>query len=577
MMKKVISFLLACLALVLISCPDVSSGSPAKPSADSPALDSALYSKLEGGWEITEHGNNYRMENNYLVFSEDHVLEYYFADLNHMGWGADMVSLSSDSMSLISFTDWEHSYSYTFLADGTLKLAPNGSNVTYIILTKVTDESLVEARKGFQLVFSQNDNPDIPYIMGTWGYEDEMLLPIPEYCDISSLTPIVKMPSGCTISPNVGGSTIDFSVAKTYRITASDGSYQDFTVTPLHPDKSTNLVIEGDFSRQGRFWRINNSTDNSWLNSCEFSNNEIHATIVDTSPDFWRYQIVNNNSEMFILEYGISYEISFKAKASINRDIMCCIQENGYDNNDDGNSYTDYMNVTSPLTTDYQDFSYTFSIRYPTDRNGIVKFYLAETASDIWIDDVVLKEVSSLPDTVYYEDDGEGFIRYFTCDGSLYGDTWWNYYWETDNTPMSTLEVEYTKKSGSYWPAGVVFNHKDNSNFCHMQIFTDGRYCIVEKYLNHNTYLVGKTYSSLFNTGLNVMNKIRIEWNDTTDAFDFYANDTFLVSVPLSDFPSGRNGGKSGFISAVGTSTVENFPDEPVDFRYRMLQPVVFP
>ena len=180
-------------------------------------------------------------------------------------------------------------------------------------------------------------------------------------------------------------------------------------------------------------------------------------------------------------------------------------------------------------------------------------------------------------ETVNFQEDNSGYIQFSTNDTDYYGWTLWHYYDATEATPSGNLEVEYIKKSGSYWPSGVIFNYLDNQNFCHMQLTTHGYYSIVEKYNNSNTSIVDWKTSSFIHQGLNVSNKVKVEWNNATSEFLFYINDNLAEIIPLSSFPSGRNGGKAGFIVAVGNEDVEDFPGAPADFRFKMIQPVTVP
>jgi hypothetical protein len=102
--------------------------------------------------------------------------------------------------------------------------------------------------------------------------------------------------------------------------------------------------------------------------------------------------------------------------------------------------------------------------------------------------------------------------------------------------------------------------------------FTEGYYSIGEKYYENVNTIRTWSYSSVLNTGYNVDNTIRIEYMGS-NSFYVYVNNIFLTNFSHSR----RTGGTSGFFATIGNEEYENFPGDPVDVRFKKLQPDQYP
>lgn len=179
---------------------------------------------------------------------------------------------------------------------------------------------------------------------------------------------------------------------------------------------------------------------------------------------------------------------------------------------------------------------------------------------------------SDLPvQTIDFKSDGNGFIQYYTNDSSkldkgIYDTT------NTNQTPMKTLETQVKKISGKpRWGYGVIFCFQDTDNFYRLLIHENGRYQIAKKvggkYLE--PLIKSWTDSSALYTGYNVVNTIKVTYVPDY-SFNIYFNGTLATTFTDNDVTK-FSGGDYGFYVSVGKD--ENFPNNPVDVRFKQITP----
>ena len=178
--------------------------------------------------------------------------------------------------------------------------------------------------------------------------------------------------------------------------------------------------------------------------------------------------------------------------------------------------------------------------------------------------------------TIEYQDDGNGFTQFYTNDKRNY-----NYsFWHSDLTPQETMfpvEIQVKKLSGNKSMVhGAFFCYKDDHNFYRVVIDTEGNYYIFKHNSNGTeprTTIRGKTASPNLNTGYNTLNTIHVERDDegqfTIKFNNNYKNDTEVITFEDTTF----TGGRCGFYVAVGDETQEQFPNTPVDVRFKQILP----
>ncbi|MCR5670914.1 MAG: carbohydrate binding domain-containing protein [Butyrivibrio sp.] len=102
------------------------------------------------------------------------------------------------------------------------------------------------------------------------------------------------------------------------------------------------------------------------------------------------------NQDGVLLEEGKNYRLSFKAKASIERNIAYSLQE--YEG-----EWTNYSGTEDPVAigTDWKTVTCEFKMEYPTDNSarfnitfGSVGGERISEKHDVYIDDIVLEEIS---------------------------------------------------------------------------------------------------------------------------------------------------------------------------------------
>jgi hypothetical protein len=178
-------------------------------------------------------------------------------------------------------------------------------------------------------------------------------------------------------------------------------------------------------------------------------------------------------------------------------------------------------------------------------------------------------------ETIEWEPDGAGFRQYKTNDSQYYSWSFW--YWKNASyqDPMTAFAVEAEAKKlsgcGGYG-VDIIYCLQDSQNFYVLGISTYGSYR-VGKRLNGSWFtIIDWTSSNHINTGYNVINNLKVTYDGST-TFTIYLNGFIVDSFADSSF----SGGKAGYLVSIADEDCENFPDEPVDVRYRMLQPVFDP
>jgi beta-glucanase (GH16 family) len=110
-------------------------------------------------------------------------------------------------------------------------------------------------------------------------------------------------------------------------------------------------------------------------------NGAAKVSVATVGTAAWNVMLINGGMS---ITRGIEYTFSYKAKASVNRDILVTM-ENA--------SYQRAFDQTVQLTQDWQTFTYT--VKPTADDNVALKFQLGKTAAaavgDVYIDDVVFQ------------------------------------------------------------------------------------------------------------------------------------------------------------------------------------------
>jgi hypothetical protein len=195
-------------------------------------------------------------------------------------------------------------------------------------------------------------------------------------------------------------------------------------------------------------------------------------------------------------------------------------------------------------------------------------------------------------ETISWEDDGNGYVQYKTNDedktGALLQVT---YTTSSDSvTSASSVEVETKKLSGAASGFyGVVFGRQDNGNQYVLWIdydtsrrgfvlgkFHDGEYSSVTTYQEasaiHNddadSIWIHITRGPYDDSDEHDYDGITIAFKSGNESS--YTTETRVHSdaLPL---------GAKGFSAEIASSEAEDFPDTPVDVRFKMISPLAIP
>ena len=170
--------------------------------------------------------------------------------------------------------------------------------------------------------------------------------------------------------------------------------------------------------------------------------------------------------------------------------------------------------------------------------------------------------------TIEWEPDGSGFRQFKTNNPGYTDTTFWYYTDSSYQDPMTTVETEVVKMSGSASGGmGIMFCFQDHDNFYVFVCDIDGYYAVYERWSGSWWEIIDWLYSADLNTGYNVLNTLKVSYEDSTDTFTLYANGNLVDTFTDSDF----SGGSSGYECHI--SGTEKFPVIPADFRFKQLLP----
>ena len=150
-------------------------------------------------------------------------------------------------------------------------------------------------------------------------------------------------------------------------------------------DRGRNLIANGDFKDGLDGW-----TADFWGGkaNANVKNGVVHFGIVDSGKESWNLQF----RQSFSLRNGVTYVFSMRAKAdrprTLNVDIKRATKE-----------YVPYANGRFlDLSTSWQDFSWKFTMKEPTDENAVLIFDMGGSDIGWTLADVSLVQARSVTD-----------------------------------------------------------------------------------------------------------------------------------------------------------------------------------
>jgi hypothetical protein len=176
-------------------------------------------------------------------------------------------------------------------------------------------------------------------------------------------------------------------------------------------------------------------------------------------------------------------------------------------------------------------------------------------------------------ETISWKSDGYGFIQYSTNDSAKLNYSMGCTYSSTNSAP-SVVTATVKKISGaSTYGYGVLFAVTDTNNRYRVMIDCTGYYRVDMISAGYTYAFQDWTYDEAIHAGYDAQNTIAVTYSAPN--YSVAINGTHMVSFP-ADGTVGTSG-YSGFYLSVGTSVEEDFPDTPVDVRFKMTAPVSIP
>lgn len=147
------------------------------------------------------------------------------------------------------------------------------------------------------------------------------------------------------------------------------------------PPPAGELVWNGDFLQGGIKWQPVGSYEGAAASGS--LDGEVYHVVVSTPGTLnWHVQFSQVNIPY---ENGKTYRVSFKARSSVDRDIAIAANQNI-------TPFTTYGKDTVSLSTTMKSYSFLFTMQKPSDLSSRIEFDLGGVASEIWIDDVSVRE-----------------------------------------------------------------------------------------------------------------------------------------------------------------------------------------
>lgn len=155
-------------------------------------------------------------------------------------------------------------------------------------------------------------------------------------------------------------------------------------------EKTGNLLKNGDFSNGISDWSF--WTNDIGAGSMAVENGELHVVISNGGSFPWSVGVSQNG---LLMEYGARYLVTFKARTDTVSTVRCIVEM--------GRSpWTRYSNDNYfTLTPTMTEYSYSFTINYPTDSGADFQFSLGtQGLGSVYIDNVVLRKISNAKESL---------------------------------------------------------------------------------------------------------------------------------------------------------------------------------
>ncbi|MBN1649539.1 MAG: hypothetical protein JW874_15980 [Spirochaetales bacterium] len=179
----------------------------------------------------------------------------------------------------------------------------------------------------------------------------------------------------------------------------------------------------------------------------------------------------------------------------------------------------------------------------------------------------------------YCWDTAEGWTRFSAGDTASCNHYYWLTYSDISADGPFSVSVETRKTGGAPGTGfGLVFCRQPDDSCYNVIISLEGRFSVHARDAAGNYSVIQDwTVSEALLTDYDQTNLISIEYSAEDDSYLIVINDQIVTGFAPQDQTVALSGGDPGFVVFVGSEEVENFPDEPVEVYFRMLEPVVRP
>lgn len=264
-------------------------------------------------------------------------------------------------------------------------------------------------------------------------------------------------------------------------VSSIDGKYSDtsdaFKIASQGVIDSQELVLNGKFIDMSE-WIFNSYSPAVAADS--IINDEMAVLISKIGTDPWQIKLQQTG---ITLENRKAYELSFDAYASSDRQIYANV---GHSNGNPSWSINGGDSIAISVTASKQRYSSVFVMNYPTASNIFVEFNLGNDTSDVFIDNVSLKEIPAI----------STFFTYPTYNSVLKQGSTKSLQWTTSE--ITPVKIEYTSDNGATW--NLVIDSIENMGIYNWDIpVVSSESCFVRLKAVANDSVLGSSTRFLIN------------------------------------------------------------------------------
>jgi hypothetical protein len=165
-------------------------------------------------------------------------------------------------------------------------------------------------------------------------------------------------------------------------------------------------------------------------------------------------------------------------------------------------------------------------------------------------------------ETINWETDNNGWIQVYTNDSQYYNSSWSRIY---DFSQTNSWEIVCKKISGyRNIGFGMIFAASDASHYYRFLITIGGSYVVSKRDGDEWTTMLDWANSTKINSGYNKENTLKV--TKSGSSYSIYIN-----GEQVNQFTDSASfGNKIGLFASTGSVEQEDFPNTPVDIRFKV-------